>query len=161
MNRAELKWPREEAERGLVIGRIPIEASFKSKAYAALKDAITKMDIYASSEPIMLDERELSEKLGVSRTPIREAVAMLEQEGFVRTVPRRGILVVRKTKREIVEMIQAWAALESMAARLIAERRATPRSRRCGSSSRASATVTSPASTWTSTRRRTSPSTRR
>jgi DNA-binding GntR family transcriptional regulator len=129
LNRPELKWPlRGEADRvpgevgGFVIGRIPIEASFKSKAYAALKDAITKMDIYASSEPIMLDERELSEKLGVSRTPIREAVAMLSQEGFVRTVPRRGILVVRKTKREIVEMIQAWAALESMSARLIAER---------------------------------------
>src|SRR3954471_8333423 len=129
VNRPELKWPlpgdadRSAGEAGsLVIARIPVEASFKSKAYAALKDAITKMDIYGSSEPIMLDERELSEKLGVSRTPIREAVAMLEQEGFVRTVPRRGILVVRKTKREIVEMIQAWAALESMAARLIAER---------------------------------------
>ncbi|HJW79045.1 MAG TPA: GntR family transcriptional regulator, partial [Beijerinckiaceae bacterium] len=78
---------RGEADRvpgeagGLIIGRIATEASFKSKAYAALKDAITKMDIYASSEPIMLDERELSEKLGVSRTPIREAVAMLSQEG--------------------------------------------------------------------------------
>jgi DNA-binding GntR family transcriptional regulator len=46
---------------------------------------------------------------------------MLEREGFVRTVPRRGIHVVRKTKREIIEMIQAWAALESMAARLIVE----------------------------------------
>jgi DNA-binding GntR family transcriptional regulator len=120
LNRAELRWPlRDEADRILVIPRITAEASFKSKAYAALKDAITGMDIYRSPEPIMLDERELSERLGVSRTPIREAVAMLEQEGFVRTVPRRGILVVRKTKREIVEMIQAWAALESMAARLI------------------------------------------
>ena len=43
---------------------------------------------------------------------------MLEQEGFVRTVPRRGVVVVRKTKREVVEMITVWAALESMAARL-------------------------------------------
>lgn len=120
LNKPELKWPyREEDDRALVIPRITAEASFKSKAYAALKEAITTMDIYRSSEPIMLDERELSERLGVSRTPIREAVAMLEQEGFVRTVPRRGILVVRKTKREIVEMIQAWAALESMAARQI------------------------------------------
>jgi DNA-binding GntR family transcriptional regulator len=122
VNRAELKWPREEPDRSLAIARIPAEASFKTKAYAALKDAITRIDIYGSSEPIMLDERELSEKLGVSRTPIREAVAMLEQEGFVRTVPRRGILVVRKTKREIVEMIQAWAGLESMAARLVTGR---------------------------------------
>jgi hypothetical protein len=63
-------------------------------------------------EPVMLDERALSEHLGVSRTPIREAIAMLEQDGFVKTVPRRGIVVVRKTKAEIVDMIRAWAALE-------------------------------------------------
>jgi DNA-binding GntR family transcriptional regulator len=120
VNEAQTKWPlRDEADRSLVIARIPAEQSFKSKAYAALKEAVTNLDIYRTSEPVMLDERELSERLGVSRTPIREAVAMLEQEGFLRTVPRRGILVVRKTKREIVEMIQAWAALESMAARLI------------------------------------------
>jgi DNA-binding GntR family transcriptional regulator len=103
----------------LVISRLPVEVTYKDKAYSALRDAITKMDLYNSPEPIRLDERELSERLGVSRTPIREAVAMLEREGFVRTVPRRGIHVVRKTKREIIEMIQAWAALESMAARLI------------------------------------------
>jgi DNA-binding GntR family transcriptional regulator len=105
----------------LVIARLPVEVSYKDKAYAALKDAIIRMDLYNSPEPIKLDERELSERLGVSRTPIREAVAMLEREGFVRTVPRRGIHVVRKTKREIIEMIQAWAALESMAARLVAQ----------------------------------------
>ena len=99
--------------------RIRTEESFKSKVYTALKDAIIKMDVYSAPEPVMLDERELSDRLGVSRTPIREAVAMLEQDGFLRTVPRRGILVVRKTKREIIEMVQAWAALESMAVRLI------------------------------------------
>ncbi|MGH6665466.1 MAG: GntR family transcriptional regulator, partial [Pseudolabrys sp.] len=53
--------------------------------------------------------------------PVREAMAQLESEGFVRSVPRRGIYVVRKTKREVIEMITAWAALESMAARLITE----------------------------------------
>jgi DNA-binding GntR family transcriptional regulator len=45
-------------------------------------------------------------------------MTLLEQEGLLRTVPRRGIFVVRKTKRQIVEMIEMWAALESMAARL-------------------------------------------
>jgi len=99
--------------------RIQAEESFKNKVYTALKDAIFKADIYSSAAPVMLDERDLSERLGVSRTPIREAIAMLEQDGFLRTVPRRGILIVRKTKREIVEMIHAWAALESMAVRLI------------------------------------------
>ena len=101
------------------VGRIHPDPSFKDKAYAALKDAIANLDVYGSPEPIMLDERELSDLLGVSRTPIREALAVLHQEGFVRIAPRRGIFVVRKTKREIVQMIQAWAALESMAARLI------------------------------------------
>lgn len=111
------KMPLNEPD--LAIVRIAPEASFKSKAYDALKEAILKMDIYASPEPVMLDERALSEHLGVSRTPIREAIAMLEQDGFVKTVPRRGIVVVRKTKAEVVDMIRAWAALESMAARLI------------------------------------------
>jgi DNA-binding GntR family transcriptional regulator len=49
-------------------------------------------------------------------------MAQLEREGFVRSVPRRGIYVVRKTRTEVIEMITAWAALESMAARLITER---------------------------------------
>jgi DNA-binding FadR family transcriptional regulator len=80
------------------------------------------MDIYGAGEEIRLDERQLSQDLGVSRTPIREALTVLEQEGFVRSVPRRGIFVIRKSKREIIELIQVWAALESMAARLAAER---------------------------------------
>ena len=45
-------------------------------------------------------------------------MTLLEQEGFLRTEPRRGIFIVRKTKRQIIEMIEMWAALESMAARL-------------------------------------------
>jgi len=107
------------ADADIAVVRIVPETSFKNKAYEALKEAILKMDIYATPEPVMLDERALSERLGVSRTPIREAIAMLEQDGFVKTVPRRGIVVVRRTKSEIVDMIRAWAALESMAARLI------------------------------------------
>ncbi len=99
----------------------PIDANFslKDKTYDSLKRAIASMNIYADAEEPRLDERGLSEDLGVSRTPIREAIARLEQEGFVRTVPRRGVFVVRKSKREILEMITVWAALESMAARLI------------------------------------------
>ena len=94
--------------------------SFKHKAYVALKNAIVTMDVYHSREEIRLDERKLAQDFGVSRTPVREAMAQLESEGFVRSVPRRGIYVVRKTKREVIEMITAWAALESMAARLAA-----------------------------------------
>src|SRR5499427_6444161 len=106
----------------LDIPRLDTSTTFAKEAYAALKRAITAMDIYDHPQEIRLDERRLSEGLGVSRTPIREAMTLLEQEWFVRTRPRRGIFVVRKTKREIVEMITVMAALESMAARLAAER---------------------------------------
>src|ERR671922_213331 len=95
--------------------------TFKNQAYAALKNVIVAMDIYGSRVEIRLEERKLAQDLGISRTPVREAMAQLEREGFVRAVPRRGIYVVRKTKREVIEMITAWAALESMAARLITQ----------------------------------------
>ncbi len=99
----------------------PVDLNFnlKDRIYDALKETITSMNIYAGDGEPRLDERQLSEDLGVSRTPVREAIARLEQEGFVRTVPRRGVFVVRKTKQQILEMITVWAALESMAARLI------------------------------------------
>src|SRR3954447_6160111 len=100
---------------------IASQASFKNRAYAALKDVIVSMDVYRSRSDIRLDERRLAQDFGISRTPVREAMAQLEREGFVRSVPRRGIYVVRKTRREVIEMITAWAALESMAARLITE----------------------------------------
>ncbi len=95
--------------------------NFKRQAYVALKNAIAAMDIYRSRAEIRLDERRLAHDFGVSRTPVREAMAQLEREGFVRSVPRRGVYVVRKTKREVIELITAWAALESMAARLITQ----------------------------------------
>jgi DNA-binding GntR family transcriptional regulator len=100
----------------------PLDAnmSLRALAYDALKRAITDMDIYGEAREIRLDERQLSQDLGVSRTPIREALTVLEQEGFVRSVARRGIFVIRKSKREIIELIYVWAALESMAARLAA-----------------------------------------
>src|SRR5690348_3563385 len=101
----------------------PLEdtSTFADRAYTALKTVIMSLDIYDQPDEVRLDERQLASDLGISRTPVREAMAQLEREGFVRSVPRRGIYVVRKTKREVIEMITAWAALESMAARLITE----------------------------------------
>jgi DNA-binding GntR family transcriptional regulator len=105
----------------LAVKPIDTTTSFRMQAYQSLKRAILEMDVYDHSGEIRLDERQLSQDLGVSRTPIREAMSLLEQEGFVKTLPRRGVFVVRKTKREIVEMILVWAALESMAARLVCQ----------------------------------------
>ena len=102
----------------LALQPLNANVSFRDQAYTALKQAIMDADIYAHREEIRLDERQLSSALGVSRTPIREAMSLLEQQGFLRTVPRRGGFIVRKTKKQIIEMIEVWAALESMAARL-------------------------------------------
>ncbi len=98
----------------------PIEAnsSLKEQVFKSLRAAVAGMDIYSGAEPPRLDERKLAESLGVSRTPVREAISRLEQAGLVRHVPRRGTFVVRKTKKEVLEIIYAWASLESMAARL-------------------------------------------
>jgi DNA-binding GntR family transcriptional regulator len=105
----------------LVVGPIDSRETFKDKAYTALRNVIVSSDIYRSRTDIRLDERQLAQDFGISRTPVREAMAQLEREGFVRSVPRRGVYVVRKTKDEVVQMITAWAALESMAARLITQ----------------------------------------
>ena len=114
--------PRSEGA-GPRIALSPLEdtSTFADRAYAALKDVIVSLNVYERSGEVRLDERQLAQDLGISRTPVREAMAQLEREGFVRSVPRRGIYVVRKSKQEVIELIQAWAALESMAARLITE----------------------------------------
>jgi DNA-binding GntR family transcriptional regulator len=102
----------------LKIEPIAESLSLKARAYRSLKVAIMELNIYAADAELRLDERDLSLRFGISRTPLREALAQLEQEGLVRIAPRRGIFIVRKTKAEILDMITVWAALESMAARL-------------------------------------------
>ncbi len=116
----KLDAPAPSPSHALARSLQPIQAadSLRNQAYAMLKQAIADTDIYGYPEEVQLDKRVLTEALGVSRTPVREAMTLLEQEGFLRTVPRKGIFIVRKTKAEIVEMIQMWAALESMSARL-------------------------------------------
>jgi DNA-binding GntR family transcriptional regulator len=97
-------------------------ASVAEQSYRSLRDAILGMDIYRPDADLRLDEQRLASALGVSRTPVRQALARLQHEGLVRVMPRRGVMIVRKEKSEITEMIRAWAALESMAARLLCER---------------------------------------
>ena len=111
--------PRGERRRASCLRRSEDTSTFADRAYTALKDTIVSLNVYEQDGEVRLDERQLASDLGISRTPVREAMAQLEREGFVRSVPRRGIYVVRKSKQEVIEMITAWAALESMAARLI------------------------------------------
>lgn len=102
----------------------PVDANFSlgDHIYSVLREAILEMNVYDPETDLRLDERKLSENLNISRTPVREALVRLEQDGFVEVRPRKGVFVLRKSIGEILEMITVWAALESTAARLATER---------------------------------------
>jgi len=97
---------------------IAVNFTLKDHTYEVLRDAILEMNIYQPGVDLRLDERTLAEQLAISRTPIREALARLAQDGLVEILPRKGVYVQRKSRDEILEMVVTWAALESMAARM-------------------------------------------
>jgi DNA-binding GntR family transcriptional regulator len=105
----------------LGVGKIKAPASLAEKAYEAIKESLLQMDLTDLSVEDRIDERGLAEQLGVSRTPLREAINRLVLEGFLTVVPRKGIFVVKKSKKEIVEILLVRAALEGLAARLAAQ----------------------------------------
>ncbi len=69
-----------------------------------------------------LDEVELANRFGVSRTPIREALTLLHGEGLVESRPRRGSVVAQMPPQRLVEMFEVMAELEAMCVRLAARR---------------------------------------
>jgi DNA-binding GntR family transcriptional regulator len=83
--------------------------SLKQQAYQGIKNAIIDQSI-APGE--VLYERALSEQLGISRTPIRESIPLLELEGWVTSVPRKGTFVSKITKQDVEEVIQIRRGLE-------------------------------------------------
>lgn len=87
--------------------------------FDVLRNAITS-GLLPPGERLM--ENQLAEQLRVSRTPVREAIRKLEQEGFVVMVPRRGTYVADLSIRDINEVFEIRTALEVLAAGLAAER---------------------------------------
>ncbi len=86
--------------------------------FQTLRAAILKGDLKPGER---LMELQLASKLGVSRTPIREAIRMLEQEGLAITTPRKGAEVARMTEKDVDDVLQIRCALEELAARLSCE----------------------------------------
>ncbi len=107
--------------QGVTLKPVDLNFTLKDHIYDVLLSAILSTNIYDEGTDLRLDERQMAEQLGISRTPIREALAKLEENGLVEIVPRKGVYICRKTREEVMELIVVWAALESMAARLSAE----------------------------------------
>jgi DNA-binding GntR family transcriptional regulator len=89
-------------------------------AYQLLRDEIIQWKLEPGTP---LGEVETSLRLGVSRTPLREALSRLTAEGLVRTGPGRTAVVTSLSRRDIVELFELREALETQAARLAARRR--------------------------------------
>ncbi|OON98345.1 MAG: GntR family transcriptional regulator [Epulopiscium sp. Nele67-Bin004] len=87
--------------------------------FQSLRDAIIVGDLPAGER---LMETQLAEKLGVSRTPVREAIRRLETEGLVVMVPRKGAQVAPFTKKDIQDVLEVRAALEALATKLACTR---------------------------------------
>ena len=83
--------------------------------FNTLRDAILTGKLVPGER---LMENQLAEKLGVSRTPVREALRMLELENLVELVPRKGAQVLDMTEKDIVNILEIRSALEGLATSL-------------------------------------------
>ncbi|MGN7178088.1 GntR family transcriptional regulator [Paenibacillus sp. FSL R5-0490] len=93
--------------------------SIRERVYLHIKDLILDGEFKAGDR---LVERELAERLNISRTPIREALFRLESQGFVKTVPRKGVIVADISEKEIIEVFTILSSLEVLAAKLAVQK---------------------------------------
>lgn len=86
-----------------------MNTNLKNKAYQIIKDRIISCDYKPNT---FLNEADLIEEIDASRTPIREALNKLEQEGFVQIIPKKGVMVTGLTLVEINQTFEARILLE-------------------------------------------------
>lgn len=107
------------AERTLLRIKLDNFRPLGEMVYESLRDAIINQ-VLKPGERLM--ETDLAEEMGVSRTPVREAIRKLEQEGYVIMIPRKGAYVAGLSIKDIHEVFEIRGALEALAAGLAAER---------------------------------------
>jgi len=95
------------------------EASLADRAYVRLREEIITAEVAPGT---LLREEELTERLGVGRTPVREAIQRLRRDGYVIILPRRGTLVSEISITDLAAIYEVRTRLESWGARLAAER---------------------------------------
>jgi DNA-binding GntR family transcriptional regulator len=93
--------------------------SLADRAYEAIRELIITLELEPGA---VINERELIERIGIGRTPVREALRRLAHEHLVEAYPRRGMFVTGVDVRELARLSEVRAVLEAEAARLAAER---------------------------------------
>ena len=120
--------PRSERDRGALWARSwrcerkraeaqPESTSLVDEAYQALKTAI-RNNVFPPGHQAA--EPEIARQLGMSRTPVHEAIIRLQEEGLVQVLPRRGVLICPISADDIREIYDVLIAVEGMAAALLA-----------------------------------------
>ncbi|EAQ45343.1 transcriptional regulator, GntR family protein [Roseobacter sp. MED193] len=99
--------------------------SNSQRAYQALRDMIFSGELAPGSDHL---ESEMASRLGVSRTPVREAALMLESQGLLELRPRKGVRILPVSPDDMAEIYDVLTELECLAARSAAEKRLTDKS---------------------------------
>lgn len=103
----------------MTVQHTPTRKGLKERTYQVLKDRLVDC-LY---EPgTLLNEAQLATELGLSRTPIREAISRLEMEGFVKTLPKKGIYVTDISFQDVIQVFQTRLEIEPIALRLASGR---------------------------------------
>ncbi|MDN5343968.1 MAG: hypothetical protein PWQ18_79 [Clostridia bacterium] len=105
--------------RNLLNGKLENYKPLREIVFEALREAIISGHLKAGER---LMEVQLAEEMGVSRTPVREAIRKLELEGFVVMIPRKGAYVADLSTKDIADVFEIRSALEALAAGLACER---------------------------------------
>lgn len=99
--------------------QIPIKDNLAFLIRRKLEEEINRGDLLPGDA---LDERDLAQRFGVSRTPVREAVVQLAAQGLVTTAPRQGVYVARMSIQELLGLFELLAEIEGVCAKYCARR---------------------------------------
>lgn len=109
---------RERSGAGVTAGAVPVRRpSLVDDAYAAMREAIREARFAPGYQA---SEQEIALRLGMSRTPVHEAAIRLQEDGLVRVLPRRGILILALAPDDVREIYDVIIAIEGRAAELVA-----------------------------------------
>jgi DNA-binding GntR family transcriptional regulator len=100
--------------------KIPVRQDFVDEVYKTLLDAISDGSL---APGVRITQEEIAEQLNVSRSPVLQALRLLKKDGLVRDAPGRGILIAPLDPEWIGHLYQIRGALDTLAARLAAEKK--------------------------------------